>query len=147
MSPCCAVIRAKDGDAAASCALIKGGKRLSPAEQEALRKKEPRLGVMAGDPVCLITAYCWSFEDEAHLKQRCGEMKEKWDDSMGTPACVRIQITGEFDIQIFQFFDEDTKCILKSSPAGPQTDNDVLRKCAITARDSIGPDQIKVAGQ
>jgi len=137
---------AKDGDAAASCALVKGGKKLTAAEQEALRKKEPRLGVMPGDPVCLITAYCWSFEDEEHLKAKCVEQKDAGDDTMGSYACVHIQATGIYDVKIFKFFDADTKCIIKSSPAGPQTDNEVLRKCAVTARDTIGPDQIKVAG-
>ena len=45
-------------DAAASCALLRGGKRPSEAEQQALLKKEGRLGVLPGDELCHVTAFC-----------------------------------------------------------------------------------------
>ena len=44
------------------------------------------------------------------------------------------------------FFDVDTKCILQVKGGPSQTDNEATRKCAITARDSIGPAQISADG-
>ena len=38
-----------EADAASSCSIHRGGKRLTTKEQEALLKKEGRLGVLAGD--------------------------------------------------------------------------------------------------
>jgi len=97
---------------------------------------------MPQDVICDVTAFCWTIESIDTLKKRCGERKERDDDSMGTYACVQIVATGAFDVQVFRFFDEDTKCIVQVRGGASQTDNDIIRKCAVTARDSIGPQQI-----
>ncbi|HEY4238728.1 MAG TPA: hypothetical protein VGM88_02890 [Kofleriaceae bacterium] len=132
-----------DGEAAASCSLVRGGKRPTPAEQAAMLKQKSRLGVMNGDPTCTVTAYCWTIENLDRFKAKCKERKETDDQSMGTYACVQTVATGEDDVQVFRFFDEDTKCILQVRGGPSMVDNDYIRKCAITARDTIGPDQIK----
>jgi hypothetical protein len=129
-------------EAAASCGIVRGGKRPKEAEQQATLKKDGRLGVMPQDVICDVTAFCWTIESIDTLKKRCTERKEREDDSMGSFACVQIVATGAFDVQVFRFFDEDTKCILQVRGGASQTDNDIIRKCAVTARDSIGPQQI-----
>lgn len=127
-----------DGDAAAVCSILRGGKKLTPEEQAAKLKKEPRLGVLPGDPLCQISLYCWTFEDEDHLKKKCAADKNRDDDSMGTYACLQVVPTGQDDVDLFKFVDEDTKCLIKVGPGGSNINNDQIRQCAKTARDSIG---------
>jgi hypothetical protein len=135
-----------EADAAASCGVIRGGKRLSEKEQAAMLKSKGRLGVMAGDELCNVSAFCWTIEDPEKFKEKCKAKKENDDDSMGTYACVQVVPTGEDDVNVYRFFDQDTKCILQVRGGPSQVDNDVIKKCAITARDTIGPDQIAVGG-
>ena len=131
-------------EAAASCSLIRGGKPLSQAEQAALLKKEGRLGALPGDPVCIITAYCWTIENPERFKTKCAERKDANDESMGSYACRQLVMVGAFDVFVYSFFDEDTKCILKAQGGASITDNEIIKKCAIAARDTIGPAQIAV---
>lgn len=137
-------ITSKDREAASSCALIRGGKRPSAAEQEKMLKKEARLGVLPGDAVCEITAYCWTLEEAERFRKKCAARGDKDDESMGTYACVQVVATGIYDVKVFRFFDEDTKCILQVRGGPSQTDNDIISKCAVTARDTITKDSIKV---
>lgn len=131
-------------DAAASCSIHRGGKRLSAKEQEALLKKQGRLGVLAGDELCNVTAYCSTIEEAEKFKEKCKVRKDKDDDSMGTYACVQVVAQGVDDVFVYRFFDEDTKCILQVRGGPSNVDNDVIRSCAKTARDMIGPAQIAV---
>lgn len=130
-------------EAAASCSLVRGGKRLTDAEQQALLKKEGRLGVMPGDEVCNVSAFCWTIEDPERFKKKCAQRKDTDDESMGTYACRQTVATGAFDVYVYRFFDEDTKCILQVKGGPSNTDNEVIRKCAIAARDGFGPAQLK----
>ncbi len=131
-------------DAAASCSVLRGGKRLTDAEQKAKLKKEGRLGVMAGDEICNVSAFCWTIETDERFRKRCAELKELNDDSLGFFACVLIVATGADDVKRFRFFDEDTKCIVQVRAGPSNVDNDLTGRCAKAAHDLIGPDQIKV---
>lgn len=137
-------VTAKDREAASSCSLIRGGKRPSVAEQEKMLKKEPRLGVLPGDEVCNVTAYCWTLEEAEKFKKKCPTRGDKDDESMGTYACLQVVATGIFDVHVYRFFDEDTKCILQVRGGPSQTDNEQIRKCATTARDTITKESIQV---
>ena len=134
----------KTVEAAASCSLMRGGKRPSEAEQKAMLKRSSRLGVLPGDELCTITAFCWSIEDPERFKASCKEKKDKDDDSMGSYACVHISPVGVDDVKMFTFFDEDTRCILQVRGGPSNVNNDSIQSCAKTARDAIGPAQIKV---
>jgi hypothetical protein len=131
-------------DAASSCGVHRGGKRLTTKEQEALLKKEGRLGVLAGDELCNVTAYCYTIEEAQRFKEKCKTRKDKDDESMGTYACVQVVAQGIDDVFVFRFFDEDTKCILQVRGGPSNVDNEIIRNCAKTARDMIGPAQIAV---
>ncbi|HEU0029822.1 MAG TPA: hypothetical protein VFQ53_04250 [Kofleriaceae bacterium] len=135
-----------EGGAASSCDLVRGGKKLSDTEQKALLKKEGRLGVLPGDVICNVSAYCYTIETEEKHKARCKEKKEKDDESMGSYACVQIVAQGIDDVPVFRFFDADTKCILQVRGGPSNVNSDVIRTCAKTARDTIGPAQIAVSG-
>ena len=133
----------KTVEAAASCSLLRGGKRPSDAEQKAMLKRVSRLGVLPGDELCNITAFCWSIEDAERFKASCKEKKDKDDESMGSYACVHISPVGVDDVKMFTFFDEDTRCILQVRGGPSNVNNDMIQSCAKTARDTIGPAQIK----
>ncbi len=131
-------------DAAASCSYHRGGKRLNQKEQEALLKKEGRLGVLAGDELCNVTAFCYTIEEAQRFKEKCHARKDKDDDSMGSYACVQVVAQGIDDVFVYRFFDEDTKCILQVRGGPSNVNNEIIRNCAKAARDMIGPAQIAV---
>ncbi|HEY0192319.1 MAG TPA: hypothetical protein VGC42_14460 [Kofleriaceae bacterium] len=131
-----------DARAAASCAIVRGGKRPSEAEQKAMLKRQPRLGVLPGDDLCIVTAYCWTIEDADRFKAKCKQQKDQDDDSLGSYACVHVFPTGADDVKQFTFFDEDTRCILQARGGPSNVNNETIQACAKTARDTIGPTQI-----
>jgi len=131
-------------DAAASCSLVRGGKRPGEAEQKAILKRDGRLGVLAGDEVCNVTAFCSTIEDIEHFKARCKERKDQDDESLGSYACVHIVAVGADDVKVFRLLDDDTRCILQIRGGPSNTKNDLIQSCAKAARDAIGPAQIKI---
>jgi hypothetical protein len=131
-------------DAAASCSIVRGGKRLTEAEQKAKLKKEGRLGVMPGDEICNVSTFCWTIEDPERFRKKCAELKDKDDDTLGFYACVLIVAQGADDVKRFRFYDADTKCIIQVRGGPSNVDNDLIGRCAKAAHDLIGPDQIKV---
>ena len=131
-------------DAAASCSILRGGKRLSDAEQKKKLQKEGRLGVLAGDEICNVSTFCWTIEDPDRFRKRCAELKELDDDSLGFYACVLVVAQGADDVKRYRFFDSDTKCIIQVRGGPSNVDNDLIGRCAKAAHDLIGPDQIKV---
>lgn len=134
----------KKGDVTADCNLVRGGKKLTDAEQKKLLKDTGRLGILSGDVVCNLKLICSKFDDLERFKKRCALAKERNDESMGTYACVQVVPTGVHDVEVYKFFDEDTKCNLEVRGGPSNTDNNVIRTCAKIARDTIGPDQIVV---
>src|SRR5262245_14968706 len=131
-------------EASASCGLVRGGKRPTEAEQKAKIKEKGRLGVLPGDVICEVAAFCWTIEEQERFQQKCKERKQKDDDSMGSYACVQVVATGEDDVNLYRFFDTDTKCILQVRGGPSNVDNSAILTCAKTARDTIGPEQIAV---
>lgn len=131
-------------EAAASCALIRGGKPPSEAEQKAIVKKTGKLGLLPGDTICTVSTFCWTIEDADNFRKRCAEQKNQDDDTLGFYACVRIVPEGEMDKKNYRFFDDDTKCIVQVRGGPSNLDNDLIGKCAKAAHDLIGPEQIAV---
>lgn len=135
------------GDATASCSLVRGGKRPDPKEQEKIIKKQGRLGVIPGDEVCNVTLYCWVVDDEAKFKSRCvpapNEPRSGDDSSTGGFACKLTLPQGEFDIDSFKFYENDTRCLFQVRGGPSMTDNELIAACAKAARTSIGPEHIK----
>jgi hypothetical protein len=142
-----------EAEAAASCSLIRGGVRPDAKEQKKLEGKQGfRLGVLPGDPLCFVAIFCWTVEDENTVKASCKEkvknnplMKEDTT-TLGHYACVQEVHQGEDDTFVYTFLDEDTKCILQVKGGPSNRDNEVVKACARTARDTIGPAQIAVEG-
>jgi hypothetical protein len=134
----------QEPDAAGSCSIMRGGKRPTEAEQKSQLKTVGRLGVMNGDEICRISAFCWTLEDADKFREKCKADKTlHLDESMGFPACIQIVATGVDDVKSYKLFDDDTKCILQVHAGPSNVDNDLIGKCAKAAHDLIGPDQIK----
>jgi len=139
------VAAAGEVDAAASCDIKRGGKPLTKKEQDALSKKKGlRLGVLPGDAMCRINAYCWTVETPETFQERCKQRGLQDDTSMGNYACLRVIAQGADDVHVYRFLDEDTKCVLQASGGPSNVNNDSILTCAKTARDTINPDRIKV---
>lgn len=130
--------------AAASCSLIRGGKRLSEAQQKAQIKRRRRLGVLPGDEICNISTFCWTMEEADRFAAKCLDIKDKLDNGLGFQACIRVIPTGEHDVNRYQFFDPDTKCIFQVRGGPSMVDNDFIGKCAKAAHALIGPDHIRL---
>lgn len=131
-------------ESAASCSLIRGGKPHNAAEQKALLQKAGRLGVLPGDELCNVTAFCSTIEDPDRFRASCKQRKDLDDESLGSYACVHIQPAGADDVKIFRLLDDDTRCILQIRGGPSNVNNDSIAACAKAARDTIGPAQIKV---
>ncbi len=131
-------------DSVASCSLIRGGKPLSAGEQKAMLQKAGRLGVLPGDELCNVTAFCSTIEDPDRFRASCKERKDRDDESLGSYACVHIQPVGADDVKLFRLLDDDTRCILQIRGGPSNVNNDSIQTCAKAARDTIGPEQIKV---
>lgn len=131
-----------NAEANASCSILRGGRTLTAREQDALIKRNGKLGVLAGDELCNVSAYCNTIEEEERFKKRCAELKMEQDESMGSFACVKLVPHGSADVKSFRFLDAETKCILEVRGGPSMTDNDFITNCAKAARDLIGPAQI-----
>jgi hypothetical protein len=132
-------VSSTNGDATSTCSLVRGGVPPTEAEQKALVKKNGRLGVLPGDEICRVAAYCWTLETEERVRNKCSEMKREDDDSTGGYACVQIVPTGIDDVKAFRLYDEDTKCVIDVKGGPSLVDNELIAKCAKQARDSITP--------
>ncbi len=146
VEPVTVVESKSEPDAAASCSILRGGKKLGEAEQKAKLKKEGRLGVLPGDEICNVSTFCWTIEDPDRFRKKCAELKDQDDESLGFYACVLIVAQGADDVKRFRFFDDDTKCIIQVRGGPSNVDNELIGRCAKAAHDLIGPDQIKVGG-
>ncbi|HRC56772.1 MAG TPA: hypothetical protein PKU97_12655 [Kofleriaceae bacterium] len=134
--------RKSNADASAACSLMRGGRILSAKEQEALLKRSGKLGVLAGDELCHIAAFCNVHADEESLRKRCQGPNRKASEAMGTYACETTTAHGALDVISLRFVDPDTHCVLEIRGGPSMTDNDFIVKCAMAARELIGPAQI-----
>jgi hypothetical protein len=131
-------------DAAAVCSVLRGGKLLTKQEQEKLLETKNRLGVLPGDPVCVVSAFCWSAENDAKFKETCPQKGGTMDTSLGFDACVNVFEVGVDNVNRYRFIDADTRCLLEVRGGPGMVDNEVIASCARTASAQIGLEQIKV---
>jgi len=134
-------------DSTVSCTLVRGGARPDAKEQAKIIKKNGRLGTIPGDPLCVVTMYCWVIEEQAKFREHCksgpNSLLSPDESTTGGFACKRTLPQGAFDIDSYKFLDQDTKCLFEVTGGPSMTDNDKIATCARVARESIGPDHIK----
>jgi hypothetical protein len=131
-----------DREATASCGLIKAGTPPDERAQAELMKKTGRLGVLPGDELCRVTAYCGTTETEASFRERCDARGNRDDPAVGGVSCVKVVYQGADDVNVYDLLDEDTGCVLSVRGGPSVVDNALIAACANAARALIGPDQI-----
>jgi hypothetical protein len=133
-------------DSTVSCTLVRGGERPDAKAQAKIIKDTGRLGTIPGDPLCIVTMYCWVIDDEAKLRERCksgpNSLLSPDDSATGGFACKRTLPQGTFDVDSFKFVDNDTKCLFEVGGGPSMTDNEKIATCARVARESIGAEHI-----
>lgn len=133
-------------DSTVSCTLVRGGERPDAKAQAKIIKDTGRLGTIPGDPLCVVTMYCWVIDDESKLRERCkpgpNSLLTPDDSATGGFACKRTLPQGTFDVDSFKFVDTDTKCLFEVGGGPSMTDNEKIATCARVARESIGPEHI-----
>jgi hypothetical protein len=134
-------------DSTVSCTLVRGGERPDAKAQAKIIKDTGRLGTIPGDPLCVVTMYCWVIEEEAKFRERCkpgpNSILSPDESSTGGFACKRTLPQGAFDVDSYKFVDADTKCLFEVGGGPSMTDNDKIATCARVARESIGAEHIK----
>jgi hypothetical protein len=146
-------ILGEDAEAAAVCAVHTTGKPLTEKEQKKKFDTEGmRLGVLPGDELCRVSAYCWGAPEEvAAMKKDCEEKGMQTSTEIGDLTCVKVFEAGADYRFVYRVSDSDTKCILQINP-GPSVnsasdsiaDEKVVKGCAKAFADTIGPENIKV---
>ena len=141
-------VRIKDNtrsskEAAAVCEVVRGGVRPTQAEMDKILKTKNRLGVLPDDQLCVVSAFCWSAENDAKFKEKCPTTGGSMDSSLGFDACVRVMAIGVDDVKNFRFIDADTRCLIEVRAGPGMVDNEVISSCARTASQQIGLEQIK----
>jgi hypothetical protein len=130
---------AGDPEAVAACGLIRGGERPDERQQIELLKQTGRLGVLPGDELCYVAAYCTKVEGEDGFLAQCQLEGYASDPTMGTTACVGVIAAGIDDVKIYRILDEDTGCVLSVSGGPSNVDNEMIATCARTATTHLTP--------
>jgi hypothetical protein len=139
-------LKQTDHEAAAVCSIRKGGKAPTAAEQaKKLEKNGLLLGVLPGDEICQLRAYCSFPYDVAAEKKRVeatGETCSEGD--IGDLTCIKSIPVGPKDRTIVTVLDGDAKCRYTISPT-TLVDAEPMKLCARTFVDQLNADVFKAA--
>jgi tRNA(Ser,Leu) C12 N-acetylase TAN1 len=132
----------EDPEATSVCSVRRGGK-LDPKKMEEQAKKTMKLGVLAGDELCSITAYCSIPADETKFREQCKNDMEKGNmkssEVIGAFACIKVTQKGPDDAFTYKFIDADTRCVI-SVRGGPSVNDEAeVQRCAKAALVLIDP--------
>jgi hypothetical protein len=134
-----------DNEAAAVCQLKLSGTPPSAKEQEKMWVKNNRvLGILPGDEVCQVTAYCSFIFDKVEEKKKCESNGDTASDTIGDLTCVRQLEAGAENRYVYTVLDPDSRCKLVINPGPSVTDEPTVKSCAKAAADNIGPANLKV---
>ncbi|MCG8424271.1 MAG: hypothetical protein MJE77_40780 [Proteobacteria bacterium] len=120
-------------DATSVCSVRRGGKKLTAKQQEKLAEKTLKLGVLPGDELCNISAYCSIPADEKSLASKCRADGLQSNEAIGVFACVRVRPKGPDDSYTYKFVDPDSRCILQVRGGPSVNEEKTVRKCARAA--------------
>jgi hypothetical protein len=128
----------EDPEATSVCSVRRGGKLIDEKTMAEQVKKTMKLGVLAGDELCHITAYCSIPADEIKFRDQCKANMEKSGDMksnevIGAFACIKVTAKGPDDAFTYRFIDADTRCVL-SVRGGPSVNDEAeVQRCAKAA--------------
>jgi hypothetical protein len=120
------------------CSLIRAGEPpSSPKELKTLEDKYAKLGVLPGDEYCMISAYCSLANDEDGFRRDCEKNGHQNSTLDGDFACVRATEKGAEYSYTYKFIEPDTKCTVEAMAGPSVNDEDMVRNCALAARDAM----------
>jgi hypothetical protein len=118
------------------CSLVKAGDPPeSPKELKTLEDKYAKLGVLPGDEYCMVTAYCSLSSSAEDFEKKCetdGNQRSSLD---GQFACLRATEKGVEYSYTYKFIEPDTKCTVEAMAGPSVNDENLVRNCALAARD------------
>lgn len=136
-----------DQDAASVCAVKLAGQAPSAAEQKKMWEKNNRvLGVLPGDEVCLVTAYCAYVFDKQEMRGKCEKEGKRVSEDVGELTCVKEIEAGADYRYVYEVLDPDSRCKIQVNPGPSVIDEKTVLACARAASELVGPDQIRVPG-
>jgi hypothetical protein len=120
------------------CALIKAGEPpKTPKELKTLEDKYSKLGVLPGDEYCQISAYCSIHMEEDSFREKCEKDNNQPSSLDGQFACLRATPKGVEHAYTYKFIEPDTKCLVEAMAGPSVNEEDLVRNCAIAARDAM----------
>lgn len=129
----------QEADATSVCSVRRGGEVMSAKKQEELAKKTMKLGVIAGDELCSIAAFCSVPANEEQQRKKCEDGNMDSNETIGVFACVKVTPKGPTDAYTYTFVDPDSRCVLRVR-GGPSVDEESdVQRCAKAALELIGP--------
>lgn len=129
-------------DATSVCGLMRTGSPPSAAVQKRRSEKTGLLGVLPGDELCTIEAYCSTPSSIEGLLDRCGEGGDQVNEDLRVPACVHQTQRGPKWAYTYRVFDDQTSCVLRVLGGPSVTDEDLVQRCTNAALTTIGPDDL-----
>lgn len=133
----------QDIEATSVCSVRRGGKVMDAKAQEEMVKKTMRLGVLAGDELCNIAAYCAIPADGTLLKDKCERDQMASNDAIGVFACVKVTPKGPDNAYTYKFADPDARCVVQVRGGPSVSDEAEVRRCAKAALELIGPESLQ----
>jgi hypothetical protein len=132
-----------NGEATAVCALFLAGTPPSAKQQERAFQKTMKLGVLPGDELCTVTAFCSYPAVLEDFKKKCEADGNEESQALGQFACVRKTQRGEEYAYTYRTIDNETQCIFEVMGGPSVTEEVMVQSCARAALDTITPENIK----
>jgi hypothetical protein len=133
-----------NAEATAVCGFIRAGAPpTTDAQLRAFKKNGMKLGVLPGDELCTVTAYCSYPADLDEFKKKCQADGHREDSSLGTFACVKEFQRAEAFAYTYRVIDAETQCIYEVMGGPSVTDEALVQSCTRAALETIGPENIK----
>lgn len=134
-----------EDDATSICQLKLGGTPPSAKEQMRMWNKNNRvLGVLPGDEMCQITAYCGFIFEQAEQKKKCESDGQLVSTEIGSLTCTKPIQAGADYRYVVSALDPDSHCRILVNPGPSVIDEATVKQCARVAVDLIRPDNLKV---
>ncbi|HET6611288.1 MAG TPA: hypothetical protein VFG83_04835 [Kofleriaceae bacterium] len=131
-----------EAKASSVCGVMLNGEAPGEAAQKRNFKDDMKLGVLPGDEICTISAYCAFPTDTEDFKKRCQKAGDALNEALGQWACVhQTQRAAEW-AYTYKTIDPDTKCTLKVYGGPSVTDEKLVQTCTRAALDTITPESI-----
>jgi hypothetical protein len=133
-----------NGEATSVCAIMRGGTPpKSDAQLRAYKKNAMKLGVLPGDEVCTVTAFCSYPTDPEAFKAKCEAQGQREDTSIGQLACVRESQRADAYAYTYRTIDAETQCLFEVMGGPSVTDEALVQSCTRAALETIGPENLK----